>query len=245
MSGAPLQQNCVSPIIQIANLNQNYPSGSGTIHVLRNVNLNIQRGEMVAIMGPSGSGKSTLLSILGLFLSPTLGSYRVFEKDVLRLTRTEQSEFRRNCIGFIFQSCNLVEHSTVYENLEFPLIYAGVSRKERRGRIHDALSWVNLNNRIRHPANLLSGGEQQRVAVARALVNHPKIILADEPTGQLDRGHSQLIMDYLEKLAVKGNTTVVVVTHDSDVAARCSRVCLIEDGILKEDGLCRTFTKAG
>lgn len=222
-------------LIRVSNLTKEYRSGAETIHVLRGVNLVVCRGEMVAIMGPSGSGKSTLLFILGLLLLPTQGSYVAAGVDVKDMDRSEQAEFRRRKVGFVFQSCNLVESATVYENLEFPLIYAGIKRKDRPGRIRDALVRVNLSHRLHHPANRLSGGEQQRVAVARALVNGPMIILADEPTGQLDRVHGQQVLDYFERFVAHGDTAMVVVTHDPQVAARCTRVCLFEDGAIRQE----------
>ncbi len=201
--------------------------------MLRGVDLSVGQNEIVAVMGPSGCGKSTLLSILGLFLTPTSGSYRALGRNLLALNRSEQSEFRREFIGFVFQSCNLIENTTVYENLEFPLIYAGVKRAERQGMIKETLKRVNLLHRLHHPSNLLSGGEQQRVAVARSLVNNPKIILADEPTGQLDRENSQLIMSQFEELVLDGNMAVVIVTHDPAVADRCHRIYFLEDGAIR------------
>jgi putative ABC transport system ATP-binding protein len=148
------------------------------------------------------------------------------------LDRTSQAEFRRRQVGFVFQSCDLLENSTVYENLEFPLIYAGVDRRDRSDRIISALERVNLGHRLYHSANHLSGGERQRVAVARALVNEPQVILADEPTGQLDRDNGHLIMDHFEEIVATGETAVVVVTHDQEIAARCSRINVLTDGIL-------------
>ncbi len=221
-------------LIEVANLNKSYSNGGGIIYVLRDVNLKVHLGEMVAVMGPSGSGKSTLLFILGLILQPTRGSYRLGGQDVLSLDRTKQAEFRRDRLGFVFQTCDLMENSTVYENLEFPLIYAGVERRERPDRIAAALSQVNLGNRMHHRTNHLSGGERQRVAVARALVNQPQVILADEPTGQLDRSHGHLIMDHFGDIVSQGKTALVLVSHDPDMAARCTRVCSLEDGVLYE-----------
>lgn len=221
-------------LIEVANLNKSYSNGGGVIYVLREVNLKVHLGEMVAVMGPSGSGKSTLLFILGLILQPTRGSYRLGGQDVLSLDRTKQAEFRRERLGFVFQTCDLMENSTVYENLEFPLIYAGVDRRERPDRIGAALNLVNLGNRMHHRTNHLSGGERQRVAVARALVNQPQVILADEPTGQLDRNHGHLIMDHFGDIVSQGKTTLVLVSHDPEMAARCSRVCSLEDGVLYE-----------
>ena len=219
-------------MIHVAGLAKHYRNGGGAVSVLQGVDLSLSPGEMVAIMGPSGSGKSTLLFILGLFLAPSQGIYRALGKDVLNLDRHSQALFRRKYVGFVFQSCNLIENSTVQENLEMPLIYAGVRRSERRDRIHDALDRVGLSHRIHHPANLLSGGEQQRVAVARALVNNPKIILADEPTGQLDRNNGRMVMDHFRNFVADGTASIMIVTHDPEVAAQCTRVCRLDDGVV-------------
>ena len=222
-----------SALIQVSGLSHRYAAGAGPIEVLRKVNLNINRGEMVAIMGPSGSGKSTLLSILGLLMIPAEGDYRVLGRDVLKFNRSSQAAFRRNYVGFVFQKCNLVENCTVYENLEFPLIYAGLKRSERPARIIEVLERVNLGHRLHHPANQLSGGEQQRVAIARALVNRPVIVLADEPTGQLDRQNGEMIMDHFDRMYGENDKAVVIVTHDVSVASRCTRVYSLEDGVLR------------
>jgi ABC-type lipoprotein export system ATPase subunit len=219
-------------LIRAIDLCKTYDNGVDLIHVLRNVNLKVYPGEIVAVMGPSGSGKSTLLFILGIFLHPTSGSYFLGERDVLGLDRNAQAEFRRTRVGFVFQSCDLFENSTVYENLEFPLIYAGVERRDRPDRIIAALQRVNLEHRIHHSSNRLSGGERQRVAVARALVNQPQVILADEPTGQLDQSHGHLIMEHFGEIVADGKTAIVVVTHDPEIAARCTRICSILDGVL-------------
>ena len=221
-------------LIRVSDLMMQYGNGATAIPVLQGVNLNIRRGEMVAVTGPSGCGKSTLLFILGLFLIPSQGKYYFENKDALAFGRSAQSEFRRKSVGFVFQSSDLFEKPTVYENLEYPLIYGEVQRRQRRGRIKDALHLVNLGHRIRHPANLLSGGERQRVAIARALVNRPKVILADEPTGQLDQQNTQFIMDYLEKIVAEVHTTLILVTHDPQVSGRCKRICVLENGLLKE-----------
>jgi putative ABC transport system ATP-binding protein len=221
-------------LIQITGLEKSYANGAGLIQVLRSIDLEVYPGEMAAVMGPSGSGKTTLLFILGLFLQPTKGSYRLAGRNVLKLDRSSQAEFRRQQVGFVFQGCDLLENSTVYENLEFPLIYAGVDRRERPARIIAALNQVNLGHRIHHAANHLSGGERQRVAVARALVNQPQVILADEPTGQLDQSQSHLIMDHFQDIVTKGDTAIVVVTHDPEIAARCTRIWFLEDGVLFE-----------
>lgn len=221
-------------LITVTDLAKNYTNGLVSLPILQRVNLKVYPGEMVAVMGPSGSGKSTLLFILGLFLQPTRGSYKLAGRDVLTLDRQAQAEFRRNRVGFVFQSCDLLENSTVFENLEFPLIYAGVDRRERPARILAALKQVNLEHRMHHSSTNLSGGERQRVAVARALVNQPQVILADEPTGQLDSHHGHLIMDHFGEIVSDRKTAVVVVTHDPEMAARCTRICSLEDGILYE-----------
>jgi putative ABC transport system ATP-binding protein len=221
-------------VIQVAGLTKDYGAGANKSSVLREVQLVVHLREMVAIMGPSGSGKSTLLSILGLLVSPTSGSYLFSGQDVLRLSRREQARFRRTRVGFVFQSCDLLERSTVFENLEYPLVYAGVTPRKRKEMVAEALETVHMSHKYHHPANLLSGGEEQRVAVARALVNHPQAILADEPTGQLDRANSEIIMDYFSKISENSGTTIITATHNPLVAARCNRVLVLEDGILRE-----------
>jgi ABC-type lipoprotein export system ATPase subunit len=221
-------------LIRVTDLCKTYDNGIDLIYVLRDINLTVYPGEIVAVMGPSGSGKSTLLFILGIFLFPSSGSYFLGGQDVFGLDRTAQAEFRRNRVGFVFQSCDLLENSTVFENLEFPLIYAGVERKDRPERIIAALERVNLGHRMHHSSNRLSGGERQRVAVARALVNQPQVILADEPTGQLDRSHGHQVMDHFGEIVSDGKTAMIVVTHDPEMAARCTRICSIRDGALYE-----------
>ena len=219
-------------VIDIQHLTKNYVTGPETIPVLKDINLQVRRGEMVAIMGPSGSGKSTLLFILGIFQPPTAGTYKVSGIDVLSLSRDAQAIFRREKMGFVFQSCDLLENSTVYENLELPLISTGVKRGERADKIMEALHRVNLEHRVRQPSNRLSGGERQRVAIARALVNEPEFILADEPTGQLDQANSERIMDYFVKITDQARVAMVVVTHDAATADRCSRKSLLAGGEL-------------
>jgi putative ABC transport system ATP-binding protein len=222
-------------VISVSGMNKFYEGGAGEISVLQDINFNVRKGDMVAVTGPSGCGKSTLLFILGLFLLPTSGKYIFDGTNVLAMNRSDQAEFRRNRVGFVFQSTDLFEKSTVYENLEFPLIFSRVGRKKRKKRIAESLGLINLGHRVRHSANLLSGGEKQRVAVARALVNNPMVILADEPTGQLDSSNSQQIMDNFEKIVEDGKTSVIVVTHDPQVAARCNRVCTLVDGKIYEE----------
>jgi putative ABC transport system ATP-binding protein len=219
-------------LIRVEGLGKSYNSGSHRIDVLRDVDLQVYPGEIVGVMGPSGSGKTTLLNILGLFLSPSRGTYRFGGRDVLRLDRTAQASFRRHEVGFVFQNSDLLENSTVHENLEFPLIYARVRRRERRALILTALTLVNLGHRIHHKTNLLSGGERQRVAVARALVNRPRAILADEPTGHLDRENSNIILDYFQEIARQASTAIVLITHDTDVADFCHRTYFLENGVL-------------
>ncbi len=220
-------------VINIEHLTKVYENGTEKIPVLRDINLQVNKGEMVAIMGPSGSGKSTMLFILGVFLPATTGVYTVAGVDVLSLSRDAQAIFRREKMGFVFQSCDLLENSTVYENLELPLIYTGVRRRERPDKIMEALQRVNLEHRVRQPSNRLSGGERQRVSIARALVNEPEFILADEPTGQLDRANSERVMDYFVKITEEARVAMVVVTHDAGTADHCSRRLLLSDGVLK------------
>jgi putative ABC transport system ATP-binding protein len=222
-----------SVVIDIQHLTKDYVSGEERIKVLKDINLQVRRGEMVAIMGPSGSGKSTLLFILGIFQPPSTGHFTVSGVDVLALPRLAQAVFRREKMGFVFQTCDLLENSTVYENLELPLIYTGVKRRERPDKIMEALRRVNLEHRVRQPSNRLSGGERQRVAIARSLVNEPEFILADEPTGQLDKENSERVMDYFVKITDEARVAMVVVTHDATTAQRCSRKCLLSDGRLE------------
>ncbi|MBM4272912.1 MAG: ABC transporter ATP-binding protein [Deltaproteobacteria bacterium] len=221
-------------LIELRGLTHEYTLGNARLPVLDNLNFQVAPGHLVAVMGPSGSGKSTLLYILGLLLKPTQGTYLLGGEDTLSFGRRQQAEHRRQLLGFVFQNGDLLENSLVYENLEFPLIYAGVPRRERPERIMEALGKVSLDHRVHHPANRLSGGERQRVAVARALVNRPRIILADEPTGQLDRANSHLILDYFAEIAAAGEKAVIVVTHDPEIASRCRRICILKDGVLYE-----------
>ena len=228
------KQDHANPLVDVAGLTKDFHTGVESVKALRGVNLQVRQNEMVAVMGPSGSGKSTLLFILGLLLYPTEGSYIVLGQDMLALTRSDQAKFRRNYLGFVFQGSDLVETCNVYENLELPLIYAEVPVHERPSRISQALERVDLIHRMHHPANLLSGGERQRVAVARALVNEPRLILADEPTGQLDQTNGRYIVDYLQQIADGGQSAVIIVTHDPAITERCHRLCRLEDGVLYE-----------
>ncbi len=222
-------------VVEAAGLSKKYITDAGVIMALRQASLRVCPKETIAIMGPSGSGKSTLLFLLGLLLSPTTGSYKMLGTDMFTLSHSEKAKFRGMKIGFVFQSADLVETCNVQENLELPLIYSEVPRQERALRIGKALERVHMVNRRNHPANRLSGGERQRVAIARALVNRPRLILADEPTGQLDRANGQRIMDYLKEIAEAGEAAVILATHASHIANQCLRICYLEDGVLYED----------
>ncbi|MEG2173762.1 MAG: ATP-binding cassette domain-containing protein [Desulfovibrionaceae bacterium] len=217
------------PVIIAKDLYKCYP---GSPPVLRGVNISVEEGEIVAIMGPSGCGKSTMLHVLGMLHTPDSGTLEVLNTNVLTLNREETAAFRRSNLGFVMQSCNLFDHSTVFENVEFPLIYEGVPPEERWERVIRALDLVRLSTRVHYRSNRLSGGEQQRVAIARAMVNNPRILLADEPTGALDFRTSRAVMDNFRTLAHEGGVAMVVVTHDQTVAQFCDTVYTLEDGIL-------------
>ena len=223
------------PLIQIRNLARRYVMGLDTVHALRGVSLDIERGEYVAIMGPSGSGKSTLMNLLGCLDSPSEGSYELNGKNVARMSDNELAEIRNREIGFVFQSFNLLPRSDALHNVELPLIYAGMARSTRRDRARQALANVGLQERMTHRPNELSGGQRQRVAVARALVNSPSIILADEPTGNLDSRTGEEIMALFEDLYEQGHT-IIVVTHEEDIARHARRVVRLRDGLIESDG---------
>ena len=222
------------PLIQIRNLARRYVMGIDTVHALRGVSLDIERGEYVAIMGPSGSGKSTLMNLLGCLDSPSEGSYELNGKNVARMSDNELAEIRNREIGFVFQSFNLLPRSDALHNVELPLIYAGMARSTRRDRARQALANVGLQERMTHRPNELSGGQRQRVAVARALVNSPSIILADEPTGNLDSRTGTEILNLFEQLSQRGNT-IIVVTHEEEVAQHARRIIRIRDGLVAAD----------
>jgi putative ABC transport system ATP-binding protein len=221
-------------LIDIQNLVKDYQMDTLDVAALRGVNLQVDRREFVAIMGPSGSGKSTLMNILGCLDTPTSGVYRYDDLDVTRLNDDELSDIRNRHIGFIFQSFNLLKRMTALENVELPLMYAGIERSQRLALSKEALAKVGLADRMRHRPSELSGGQRQRVAIARALVNRPGIILADEPTGALDTASSLEIMDIFRQLHEEGNT-ILLITHERDIAACSKRIILIRDGLITSD----------
>lgn len=219
----------MAPVIKAEKLVKRYP---GFAPVLRGADISVEPGEMTAIMGPSGCGKSTMLHILGLLHAPDEGSLEILGVDALKLDREGTAAFRRSNLGFVMQSSNLFEHSTVFENVEFPLIYENVPPQERWERVIRALDLVRLSARVHYPSNRLSGGEQQRVAIARAMVNNPRILLADEPTGALDARTSRLIMENFRNLCHSGGVSLVMVTHDPKMAEYCDTIYTLEDGLL-------------
>jgi putative ABC transport system ATP-binding protein len=223
-----------APLISINDLHKIYQVGDQTVAAVQGIDLVVQRGEYLAIMGSSGSGKSTLMNMLGCLDTPTKGSYHLNGTEVSTLRDDELAEIRNREIGFVFQTFNLLPRSTAAQNVELPLIYAGVKAGERRERVTAAVDAVGLSDRRSHKPNELSGGQRQRVAIARALVNNPSLILADEPTGNLDSTTSGEIMEILGDLNSRGHT-VIIVTHEEDIAARCHRVLGLHDGRLVSD----------
>lgn len=224
------------PLITIKEIGRKYVIGSEVIHALKSVSLDINKGEFVALMGPSGSGKSTLMNILGCLDTPSSGTYILNGTNVSHMTDDALAEVRNQEIGFVFQTFNLLPRSTALDNVALPLIYAGSSKKDRQARAAKALENVNLGNRMDHKPNELSGGQRQRVAVARALINDPSIILADEPTGNLDTKTSIEIMGLLEEIHSKGNT-IILVTHEEDIAQHAHRIVRMRDGLIENDYL--------
>lgn len=230
-------------IIKLEGISKLYKIGEETVHALRSVSLSISKNEYVALMGPSGSGKSTLMNMLGCLDSPTSGSYWLRGKDVSKMSDNELAEVRNKDIGFVFQTFNLLARNTTLENVMLPLIYAGIPKNERIERATKVLEEVGLGNRIHHKPNELSGGQRQRVAVARALVNRPAIILADEPTGNLDSKTSVEIMGLFEEIQEKGNT-VILVTHEEDIALHAHRIIRLKDGLVESDSMNPSVTNA-
>jgi putative ABC transport system ATP-binding protein len=225
-------------LIHLQNISRRYQMGSETIHALRDVTLSIERGEYVAIMGPSGSGKSTMMNLLGCLDTPTSGEFTLNGSKVSEMDDNELAEIRNKEIGFVFQSFNLLPRSDALHNVELPLIYAARPADERREQALKALANVGLADRVHHRPNEMSGGQRQRVAVARALVNNPSILLADEPTGNLDSKTGQEIMALFEDLANRGNT-IIVVTHEEEVAQHARRIVRIRDGLIASDEVIR------
>lgn len=229
-------------VIQTFNISRKYVMGTEEVNALKSVSIEIKRGEYVSFMGPSGSGKSTLMNIIGCLDTPTSGQYILNGKDVSDMTENELAEIRNQEIGFIFQTFNLLPRQTSLENVALPLIYAGYSKADRIEKAMLALKNVGLENRAKHKPNELSGGQRQRVAIARALVNSPSILLADEPTGNLDTKTSYEIMDLFEELHQNGNT-IIMVTHEEDIAKYSHRIIRLRDGLIESDETNKEITK--
>ena len=221
-------------ILDLKGIYKDYQQGKMTVPVLHDVNFSMEEGEYVAIMGPSGSGKTTLMNIIGCLDKPTKGSFLLNGEDIAKCSENEMSDLRLKKIGFVFQNFQLLSRQTALENVELPLTYAGVAKKERRERALQALTRVGLEDRVNFQPNQLSGGQKQRVAIARALVNRPKILLADEPTGALDSTSGEQVMELFQSLNDEG-VSVLMITHDSEIAAKAQRKVIIRDGIMKKE----------
>jgi putative ABC transport system ATP-binding protein len=221
-------------LMQTTHLYKSYGSGDTLVHALRDIDLEIHEGEFIAVMGPSGSGKSTLMNILGCLDKPSAGSYRLLGQEVGTLSASRLAEVRNRTIGFVFQAYNLLPRTTALANVQLPLLYAGTPRAELDRRAAEALERVGLGARMKHMPNQLSGGQQQRVAIARAIVNRPHVILADEPTGNLDSRTTIEIIALFQELGASG-ITIVYVTHEPDVAQYASRIVVVKDGVIAED----------
>ncbi|CEN42703.1 Uncharacterized ABC transporter ATP-binding protein YknY [Capnocytophaga canis] len=221
-------------LLRIKDIRRDFKLGSEILHVLKGIDLTIEKGEYVALMGPSGSGKSTLMNILGCLDTPTSGEYILNGKDVSKMSDAELADIRNKEIGFVFQTFNLMPRTTALDNVALPMVYAGVGKEKRSERAKEVLQLVGLGDRMMHKPNELSGGQRQRVAVARALVNSPSIILADEPTGNLDSKTSYEIMALFDEIHSKGNT-VILVTHEEDIAQHAHRIIRLRDGLIDND----------
>ncbi|MBO6606938.1 ABC transporter ATP-binding protein [Psychroserpens sp.] len=224
----------MSNVIEIRDIIRDFKLGQETVHVLKGIDLDIETGDYVAIMGPSGSGKSTLMNILGCLDTPTAGTYILNGKDVSQMSDDELAEIRNTEIGFVFQTFNLLPRTTALDNVALPMVYAGQSKTARHKRAEEVLTDVGLADRMDHKPNQLSGGQRQRVAVGRALVNKPSIILADEPTGNLDSKTGHEIMTLFDEIHQAGNT-VIMVTHEEDIAAHAKRIIRLRDGMIESD----------
>lgn len=223
-------------LIRLSGITRIYGTGDAEVRALNGVDMTIRSGEFVAIMGPSGSGKSTAMNVLGCLDTPTQGTYRFMGVEVGGLSRDQRALIRRNYIGFVFQGYNLLARTSAMDNVELPLIYKGLRRVERRARALDALEKVGLSDRAHHDPSELSGGQQQRVAIARAIVDHPAVIMADEPTGNLDTARSREIMELLTRFNVDDGMTIVMVTHDQEMASYAHRLIHFVDGRIARDG---------
>lgn len=232
----------MSKIIETSEISKIYKMGTQTVEALKSITIEINRGEYVAFMGPSGSGKSTLMNIIGCLDTPTNGRYILNNNDVSDLTENELAEIRNKEIGFVFQTFNLLPRASALENVGLPLIYAGYGKSDREEMAMEALNSVALGDRAHHKPNELSGGQRQRVAIARALVNNPSIILADEPTGNLDTKTSYDIMDLFQKLHDAGNT-IIMVTHEDDIAHYAHRIIRLRDGLVETDQINKDITR--
>ncbi len=231
-----------NPLIKITNIKRDFPLGNEIVYVLKGIDLEINKGEYVALMGPSGSGKSTLMNILGCLDTPTSGTYILNGKHVSEMQDDELAGIRNKEIGFVFQTFNLMPRTTALDNVALPMVYAGHSKSERVERATEVLTQVGLQDRMDHKPNQLSGGQRQRVAVARALVNKPSIILADEPTGNLDSKTSVEIMNLFNEIHANGNT-VILVTHEEDIAAYAHRIIRLRDGLIESDTINQNVKK--
>jgi putative ABC transport system ATP-binding protein len=221
-------------VIELRNIIRDFKLGSQTVHVLKGINLDIKKGEYVALMGPSGSGKSTLMNLLGCLDTPTSGSYKLAERDVSQMKDNDLAEIRNKEIGFVFQTFNLIPRQTALQNVALPLVYAGEKKEARISQAKNILDEVGLSDRMDHRPNQLSGGQRQRVAIGRALVNSPSIILADEPTGNLDSTTSLEIMKLFDEIHKNGNT-LIVVTHEEEIARYAHRIIRLRDGMIESD----------